>query len=63
MNAKQLSGDLLVSFLNDMYYMDFPEMIAAQLSERTGELLCIDENERVIVAGNAVTFSKGIFYL
>jgi len=39
------------------------EMIAAQLSERTGELLCIDEKERVIVAGKAVTFSKGIFYL
>ena len=35
------------------------EMKAVQLSERTGELLCIDNGDRVIIGGNARTFSIG----
>ncbi|MGY0035343.1 PhzF family phenazine biosynthesis protein [Pedobacter sp. NJ-S-72] len=37
------------------------EMKAVQLSERTGELLCIDNGDRVIIGGNARTFSTGSF--
>lgn len=35
------------------------EMIAYQLSERKGYLTCIDNGERVLIAGNAVTYLKG----
>ncbi|WP_421763692.1 PhzF family phenazine biosynthesis protein [Ekhidna sp.] len=35
------------------------EMIAYQLSERKGYLHCTDLGERVLIAGNAVTYMKG----
>lgn len=38
------------------------EMKAIQLSERTGELICIDKGERVIVAGNAKTYFIGVMW-
>lgn len=35
------------------------EMKALQISERLGELFCIDKEERVLIAGNARTYSVG----
>ena len=35
------------------------EMVAYQLSERKGYLNCTDLGERVLIAGNAVTYLKG----
>lgn len=39
--------------------LDKAEMIAYQLSERKGYLNCTDLGERVLIAGNAVTYLKG----
>jgi PhzF family phenazine biosynthesis protein len=38
-------------------------LTAKQLSAREGELFCQDKGERVTMAGNAVLYSKGEFYL
>ena len=38
-------------------------LTAKQLSAREGELFCEDKGERVTIAGNAVLYSKGEFYL
>jgi PhzF family phenazine biosynthesis protein len=38
-------------------------LTARQLSARTGELLCEDKGERVTMAGSAVLYSKGEYYL
>lgn len=35
------------------------EMVAYQLSERKGYLTCTDKGERVLIAGNTVTYLKG----
>ena len=35
------------------------QMVAMQISERTGTLYCIDEGIRVLISGNAVTYSAG----
>ena len=34
-------------------------MIALQISERGGKIYCSDNNDRVIIGGEAVTFSRG----
>lgn len=39
------------------------DMTAIQLSKRTGELWCTNNGERVIVAGNAKTYSVGSIWL
>lgn len=38
-------------------------LLARQLSERGGTLYCKNNKDRVLIAGNAVTYSKGEFYL
>ena len=38
------------------------ELYALQVSERTGELYCTDEGERVIIKGQAKTYSVGTFW-
>ncbi|HEX8461970.1 MAG TPA: PhzF family phenazine biosynthesis protein [Segetibacter sp.] len=38
-------------------------LTAKQISAREGELFCEDKGERVTMAGNAVLYSKGEFYL
>ena len=35
------------------------EMLAYQLSERGGKIYCIDNNERVSIGGEAITFFRG----
>ena len=37
------------------------ELKAHQLSERKGELICIDNNDRVSLGGQAIVYSKGHF--
>ncbi len=39
--------------------LDKDEMIAFQLSDRKGYLTCTDNGDRVLIAGNAVTYLKG----
>jgi predicted PhzF superfamily epimerase YddE/YHI9 len=39
------------------------EMKALQLSERQGTLFCVDKGERVLISGNARTYSVGKFQL
>ena len=39
--------------------LDKKEMIAYQLSERKGEIHCVNQGERVLISGNAVTYLKG----
>lgn len=39
------------------------EMKARQLSQRTGELLCVDKGDRVLIGGRAVTYSAGTLYI
>lgn len=39
------------------------EMLAWQVSERLGTLYCINKAERVIIKGQAKTYSKGVFWL
>ena len=39
------------------------EMKAKQVSERSGELLCIDLNSRVLIGGKAKTYSVGQFWI
>ncbi len=39
------------------------EMVALQISERLGKLHCADHGERVLVAGRAKTYSKGVFWV
>ncbi len=36
---------------------------AVQVSERRGELFCKDAGDRVLISGNARTYSEGYFYL
>ena len=36
---------------------------AIQLSNRPGKLICINKNDRVIIGGQAVIYSKGEFYI
>lgn len=38
-------------------------MVAKQLSEREGDLLCSIDQDRVEIAGKAVLYMKGVFYL
>ena len=38
-------------------------LLARQLSDRGGTLYCKNETDRVIIAGNAVTYSKGEVYI
>jgi PhzF family phenazine biosynthesis protein len=38
------------------------EMNAIEISERTGELYCIDKDDRVIIGGRAKTYSRGIIW-
>ena len=38
-------------------------MTALQLSERGGKLYCKDEGDRVLISGNARTYSAGIIYI
>lgn len=38
------------------------EMLALQLSERGGKLLCKDKGDRVFVSGNARTYSVGVLH-
>lgn len=38
------------------------DLFAIQLSERQGRLYCRDENERVIIAGKAKTYSAGVLW-
>lgn len=40
-----------------------PEMTAKQLSAREGQLFCCDKGERVTIAGYAVLYMKGTYYL
>ncbi len=35
------------------------EMVALQISERGGKIICTDMNERVLIGGEAITFFKG----
>ncbi|MEP7377536.1 MAG: PhzF family phenazine biosynthesis protein [Chitinophagaceae bacterium] len=37
-------------------------MVALQLSERMGKLYCEDKGERVLIAGNAKTYSAGVLW-
>ncbi len=39
--------------------LDKKDMIALQISERGGKIYCTDNNDRVIIGGEAVTFSRG----
>ena len=39
------------------------ELLAAQLSERGGELTCIIENERVLIGGRAVLYLEGKIFI
>lgn len=39
------------------------ELHAWQLSERRGELFCIDAGERVLISGYAITYSEGKIYV
>lgn len=39
------------------------KMIAYQLSERGGKLFCEDKGERVLIGGNAKTYSAGILWI
>ena len=39
------------------------EMIAFQLSERLGKLYCENKNERVLISGQAKTYSIGSFWI
>lgn len=39
------------------------ELHALQLSQRGGELFCVDRGERVSIGGHAVTYSTGIIDL
>jgi PhzF family phenazine biosynthesis protein len=39
------------------------EMVAAQVSERHGKLLCFDQGDRVLIGGQARTYSIGCFWL
>ena len=39
--------------------LDKKDMIALQISERGGKIHCTDKNDRVIIGGEAVTFSRG----
>jgi hypothetical protein len=34
-------------------------MVAHQLSERGGKIYCIDNNDRVSIGGEAITFLRG----
>ena len=43
--------------------LDKTTLTAKQLSAREGELFCGDKGERVTIAGKAVLYSKGEFYL
>ncbi|WP_080779099.1 PhzF family phenazine biosynthesis protein [Chryseobacterium phocaeense] len=38
------------------------DLFALQLSERQGQLYCKDQNDRVIIAGKAKTYSAGFFW-
>jgi len=38
------------------------EMVALQLSARLGKLFCIDKGDRVVIKGQAQTYSAGVFY-
>ena len=37
------------------------EMLALQISDRGGKLLCVNNNDRVLISGNARTYSIGTF--
>ncbi len=39
------------------------EMFAMQLSDRIGKLFCVDNLDRVLISGNAKTYSVGCFWL
>ena len=39
------------------------EMLAFQLSDRGGKLVCVNNDERVLISGNAKTYSIGQLYL
>ena len=43
--------------------LDKKEMVALQLSERLGQLICVDNGERVWIKGQAKTYSKGVFWI
>ncbi len=39
------------------------KLVALQISERIGKLYCENKNERVLMAGNAITYLKGFIYI
>ncbi len=39
------------------------ELYALQISERIGQLFCEDKGDRVIISGNAITYSVGHFWI
>ena len=43
--------------------LDKKVLSAMQISERSGKLFCEDKNERVIISGQAITYSIGSFFL
>jgi hypothetical protein len=38
-------------------------LTAIQVSERVGKLNCEDKNDRVLISGQAKTYSKGSFWI
>lgn len=38
------------------------EMLALQISERMGKLVCVNNGERVLISGQAKTYSNGVLY-
>jgi len=38
-------------------------MVALQLSQRQGKLYCVNNGDRVLVSGQAKTYSKGLFWI
>lgn len=42
--------------------LEMKEMLAFQLSERLGKLLCVDDGDRVLISGHARTYSAGTLW-
>lgn len=51
----------LIPYWSDL--LNKKEMTAMQLSERSGTLHCVDQNESVLISGQAKTYSVGNIYL
>jgi predicted PhzF superfamily epimerase YddE/YHI9 len=39
------------------------KLSSLQLSERVGEFICVDNGDRVLISGNAKTYSVGYFWI